>query len=288
MNPADRTPADLNSADRIARRRLVDALLIAAHEPADRGEERIAATLAAFDRAFPPPETAAAGGRGPRRRGRRRAWPAALATAALLAAVAAGVTLPAPPDAAAAVERLADAAAADGPRRYTMRLTFADGTTVAGTLAVAGRERFRVDLDPARPRGGGLRFGSDGAGSWISGPRGRVRTFDRPAVWRRDPAAADYRVLPGPPAELLDALGRGYALTHGDPGPDGVRTIRAERNSGAGPDRVLLRPDAAGRRTLRMRLEWNPDRPTRVRSVELIDAGAAPPGAADPPRGSSA
>ena len=263
---------DLTPADRLARRRLTDALLTAHFEPDGRREERIAATLAAFDTAFPPAEPSADG------RTTRRRW-VALATAAGLAAAVGGMALFTPPTAAAAVRRLTDAARAAGPRRYDLTLTFADGSTRAGTVTVAGPSRFRADLAPVRPRGRGLAWGSDGRTSWVRGPRGAVRTFDRPAVWREDPAAAEYRVLPDTPAALLARLSADYDLSFGEP-DGGVRPVVAVRRGGFGPDRVTVVPDATGERTARLVLEFAADGANRVRRVVLIDAGQADAAAA--------
>ena len=259
-------------ADRLARRRLADALLTSLFEPAEPREERVAATLAAFDAAFPPADPS----RPPRTT--RRRW-VALATAAALAAAVGGVALFAPPTAAAAVRRLADAANAAGPRRYDLTLTFADGSTRAGTVTVAGPDRFRADLAPVRPRGLGLAWGSDGATSWVRGPRGAVRTFDRPAVWREDPAAAAYRVLPDTPAALLSRLSADYDLTFGERS-GGIRPVVAVRRGGFGPERVTVVPDGSGERTARLTLEFAADGAGRVRRAELSDAGPADAAAA--------
>ena len=262
----------LTPADRLARRRLTDALLTNHFEPDGRKQARIAATLAAFDEAFPP-STPAGGPRHTRRR-----W-VALTTAAALAAAVGGVALFTSPTAAAAVRRLADAARAAGPRRYDLTLTFADGSTRTGTVTVAGPDRFRADLTPIRPRGRGLAWGSDGATSWVRGPRGAVRTFDRPAVWREDPAAAEYRVLPDTPAALLARLEPDYDLSFGEPS-GGVRPVVAVRRGGFGPERVIVVPDATGERTARLTLEFAADGAGRVRRAELSDAGPADAAAA--------
>ena len=101
-----------------------------------------------------------------------------------------------------------------------------------------------------------------------------MRTFDRPAVWREDPAAAEYRVLPDTPAALLSRLAADYDLSFGEPS-GGVRPVVAVRRGGFGPERVIVVPDGSGGRTDRLALEFAADRLTRVRRAELIDAGPA-------------
>ena len=254
---------------RLARRRLAGARLAAAFEPPGAAEARVARTLAAFDAAFPPVTTAP----GPARRPRRR-WLAAAGSAALAAGVAAAAVLFTPRAATAegVVRRVAAAEAAAGPRTFALTLTLAGGAERTGTLAVAGPGAFAVELDPVRPRGGGLAFGSDGVSSWVRGPAGFVRRFDRPAAWHADPAAADYRVLPAAPADVLAQLGDGYALAFGEPIPAGVRPVIATNRGGPGPARVTLTPDSTGTRTDRLVVEWPAGSPARVRRTEVTAA----------------
>ena len=257
------------------RDRLTDAWLRGWGEPEDAAEVRVRRTLAAFDAPHVRPATAPR----PRRRGRR-----AVGWAALAACLAAGVTLaawPTPAGAASAPEVVAKVAAASaqaGPRRFDLVLDAGRGERT-GTAVVAGRGRFRVDLDPVRPLGRGLSFGTDGEASWVRGPLGTVRTFDRPAVWSREPGAEEFRVLPGPPAELLARLAEGYDLAVLLPGPgepaEGVRPVVAERRTGVGPDRVTLWPDPTGTRLAQLELGWDEEVPGRPRRLLLTDAGPA-------------
>ena len=256
---------------RLARRRLGDAWLAAALEPPAAAEDRVTGALAAFDRNFPPPAPAPAPGRGPT----RRRWLAAAGSAALAAGVAGTAVLFTPRRATAAevVRRLADAEAGAvakaGPRAFDLAVTFAGGRRRTGTLTVFGPRAFTVDLDPLRPRGGGLAFGSNGETSWVRGPAGFTRTFDRPAAWYEDPAAADLRLLPTSPADVLAKLRDGYRLRFGGPAPGGARPVVAERTAGRGPARVVLTPDDTGTRTERLVVEWPDDAPTRVRRAVM-------------------
>ncbi|MEM9702881.1 MAG: hypothetical protein AAF907_10620 [Planctomycetota bacterium] len=273
------------TADRLARRRLGEALLVGLHEPPERSEARIDATLAAFDAAQLVNEEERRGSVTPATSPRKRPvwrWIAAATTTAALLLIGVGTLLSAPPDARAAVAQLAKTAAEDGPRRFDLTLTTAGGDERRGVLIAEGR-RFRVDMEPRFRRGAGLAFGSDGEGSWIRGPAGTTRFFDRPGVWRTDPTTADARVLTGPPGELLAELAERYDLSFADRLENGVRPVRGDRRLGDGPDRALVTPDADGVRTERLRLEFDDDRDVRVRSVELLDAGPAESGLAEPP-----